>query len=140
MKFKEPITPDELKNYYDFIYRQLYEGWRIDRGAEILSDDDVYNHKMALNDVGQIVTVGQVSVSTPIPSIRHFAYDFSHKKAGMQIIDLLETMVQQAGRSMIASNVREPHVSLFENAGYEIIGPGGILWGKLPQYIMQKEF
>ena len=140
-KVRAPQTASEFEGYYDLRWRILRAPWQQPHGTERDDDEDNAVHAMALNEEGYIVGVArlhQLDVSTA--QIRYMAVDekWQHCGVGNALLHYLEEQAKALGIGIIKLNARENSLGFYTRRGYQITGPGHILYGEIKHQKLEK--
>jgi N-acetylglutamate synthase-like GNAT family acetyltransferase len=63
-----------------------------------------------------------------------------HKGVGEALLCYLEEKAKTLGVRIIKLNAREKSVGFYTKLGYQMIGPGHVLYGEIKHYKMEKRF
>lgn len=138
---RAPESKTEFDRYYDLRWRVLREPWRQPRGSEHDSHEEKAIHAMALNDEGQIIGVARLhQVSNTTAQIRYMAVEDDWQRSGIgdALLRYLEKQARVLGVRHIKLNARENSVDFYTKRGYQITGPGHLLYGEIRHQMLEK--
>ena len=142
MRIIEPSTPDELQRYYDLRWKVLRAPWNQPRGSEQDEQEQSSHHLMIVDDNNVVVAVGRLHFNTVHEAqIRYMAVadDQQRKGLGTLLLNALENRAIELGTSRIVLDARETAVRFYRIQGYEVQGPGHILFNDIAHLKMQKD-
>lgn len=137
----EPLSTNELEEYFELRWRILRAPWNQPRGSERDEFDGSGHHVCARDSAGKLIGVGRVHQKSPSEArIRYMATKESCRGRGVgrAIADRLEWIAAKRGASKITMNARTPAVPFYERLGYRIVGEGPTLFGEIAHKRMEK--
>jgi GNAT superfamily N-acetyltransferase len=138
---RAPQNDAEWESYYDLRYRVLRAPWGQPRDSKGSDDDVPQVHAMIADHRKRAVAVGRLLILSPTEGqIRSMATaeDMRGQGLGRQIIRYFEQAARDAGITVITLNAREDAVPFYKKLGYERVGEGPLLFGKIPHAAMRK--
>ena len=142
-QLRAPQTQSELNDYYELRWQILRAPWQQPRGSERDQYDDNAIHAMAMNDQGDIVGVARLHlIDRTTAQIRYMAVadHCQHKGVGEALLRYLEEKAKALGVRIIKLNARENSVGFYTKRGYQITGPGHLLYGEIKHQKLEKRF
>lgn len=142
-KVRAPQTQSELNDYYELRWRILRAPWQQPPGSERDQQDDNAIHAMAMNENEDIVGVARLhQIDKTTAQIRYMAVaeHCQHKGVGEALLRYLEEKAKALGVRIIKLNARENSVGFYTKLGYQIIGPGHVLYGEIKHQKLEKRF
>ena len=136
-----PQSITEFEHYYDLRWRILRAPWQQPRGSERDHHDDNAIHAMALNDEGHIIGVARLhQINNTTAQIRYMAVENGWQRSGIgdALLRYLEAQARALGVRLIKLNARENSVEFYTKRGYQITGPGHLLYGEIKHQILEK--
>jgi len=141
MRIIEPVSPLQLRDYYELRWRILREPWHQPRGSERDALDTDSAHLMALDDRGKAVGVGRLHFNgIREAQIRYMAVDTARQRRGYgsALLRALEGKALQLGAARIVLDAREAALGFYLRHGYVTTGPGHVLFGEISHVHMAK--
>lgn len=141
MKIIVPVTPEELKMYYDLRYELLRKPWN--RPYKSTIDEDELNsiHALMLDDSGKGVAAGRLVLNSDEEGqVRSMAVaqEFQNKGLGTKILQHLEEEGRKKKFKHIILDAREGAVNFYKKNGYVPEGDSYTLFGVIPHVRMRK--
>jgi len=140
-KVRAPQSKIEFENYYDLRWRILRAPWQQPPGSERDHHEDTAIHAMALNDEDHIIGVARLhQINNTTAQIRYMAVAerWRHNGIGDALLCYLEEKARGLGVRLIKLNARDNSVGFYTKRGYQITGPGPILYGKIKHQKLEK--
>ena len=137
---RSPQTPVDWDRHYDLRWRVLREPWGQPPGSERDELDSASIH-VALWDGDHAVAGGRLHFNSPLEAqVRYMAVEprWQGKGLGSRILGLLEARAVAAGAHSVVLNAREEAAGFYLGHGYQVTGPGGVLFGSIPHLRMEK--
>lgn len=137
-----PQSKTEFDHYYDLRWRILRAPWQQPRGSERDRHDDNAIHAMALSDEGQIIGVARLHlINKTTAQIRYMAVEdrWQGRGVGDALLRELEQKARALGIQLIKLNARENSVGFYTKRGYQITGPGHLLYGEIEHQKLEKQ-
>jgi len=141
MKIIEPSTPDEHHRYYELRWKILRAPWNQPRGSEQDELEQSSNHLMMVDDRQAVIGVGRLHFNTISEAqIRYMAIatEQQRKGVGTLLLRALEGKASQLGAARIVLDAREQALGFYRKYGYELEGPGHVLFNTIPHVNMSK--
>ena len=138
---RAPQSKTEFEHYYDLRWRILRAPWQQPRGSERDPHEDNAIHAMALNDAGQIIGVARLhQINNTTAQIRYMAVEdrWQGRGIGDALLRYLEEQARTLGVWLIKLNAREDNVGFYTKRGYQISGPGHLLFGEIKHQKLEK--
>jgi predicted GNAT family N-acyltransferase len=142
MNAKSPQSPAEWESYYDLRWRILRAPWNQPRGGDPDEGQGDMLHAMIGDDDGRAIAVGRIIFkSAEEAQIRSMATEEGRRGEGLgrRIMDFLEQAARNRGVKVIFLNAREQAAGFYARLGYEVVGPGPLLFGVIPHLAMRKQ-
>jgi GNAT superfamily N-acetyltransferase len=142
MRPRSPQNDAEWESYYELRYQVLRAPWGQPRDSKGSDEDVPMVHAMIADHRKRAVAVGRLLILSPTEGqIRSMATaeDMRGQGLGQQIIRYLEQAARDAGITVITLNARKDAIPFYEKLGYERVGEGPLLFGKIPHAAMRKE-
>jgi len=140
---KQPVTDEELKQYFHFRWQRLRKPWNEPEGSEKDDIEDECFHLMICDDGNKCIGIGRLQFNTDIEAqIRYMAVaeKFERQGVGRKIIDTLENKAKEKNITSIILDAREPAVGFYEKLGYVKKEKTYLLFGEIQHYRMTKYF
>lgn len=140
MEIKAPKTDSEWKAYYALRFNVLREPWNQPLGSEVLADEDLAIHAIAVSGE-EILGVARMHESaTNQGQVRCVAIATSAqgKGIGKAIMAYLEDHAKTKGWTEIVLEARENAVPFYHAIGYSIVAESYLLFGEIQHYRMSK--
>ena len=141
-RIRAPRSETEFERYFDLRWRILRAPWQQPRGSERDHHEDDAVHAMVVNDEGNIVGVGRLhSINTTTAQIRYMAVDdrWQGRGIGDMLLRYLEEQARSRGVGLIKLNARENYMKFYTNRGYQVTGPGHVLYGVIKHQQLEKQ-
>ena len=141
MRIVEPVTPQDYRQYYNLRWKILCAPWKQPRGIERDPSDGDSTHLMAVDEGHAVVGVGRLHFNTPGEAqIRYMAIATANQRRGIgtSLLEALEDRARQLGALQLILNARETALEFYLKHGYEIKGPGHILFDSIAHVRMKK--
>ncbi len=141
MKVIEPSTPNELKRYYELRWRILRAPWNQPRGSEQDNQEHGSNHFMVVDSRQTAMGVGRLQFNTiGEAQIRYMAIDTEQQRRGIGtlLLNTLEDKAIELGATRIVLDAREHALGFYRKYGYQLEGPGHVLFNTIPHVRMRK--
>lgn len=141
-KVRAPESSAEFIDYYDLRWRILRAPWQQPRGSERDAYEENAIHAMALNEDGRIVGVARLhQINRATAQLRYMAVEEQWQQSGIgnALLGYLETHAREHGVRLIRLNARENSVAFYRKRGYQVTGPGHLLYGEIQHQKMQKK-
>ncbi|MFM6948525.1 MAG: GNAT family N-acetyltransferase [Aquirufa sp.] len=141
MEIKQPISPEDWKQYYALRFEVLREPWNQPLGSEILQDEELAIHAMIVEN-DQALAVARLHEATKgIGQVRCVAVKTKHQGKGLGkiLMNYLEEEAKKRGMHQIILEARENAVPFYENLGYRISKESYLLFGEIQHYTMLKQ-
>ena len=109
-KIVTPQTDDALAAYYHFRWQYLRQPWNFPPGSERDEYEQVSEHRMVVNNDGDIIACGRVHLNTAEEAqIRHIAVhsDYQRRGLGQFMLNALEAVARELGAIRAVTNSRE---------------------------------
>ncbi len=138
---RSPKTKAEWESYYELRYKILREPWGQPKGSEILADEEMAIHAIAINESQEILAVGRLQVNSPIQAqIRCMAVATKAQGLGVgkKIMAYLEEKAKSLGKKEIILDARENAVPFYKAIGYAIFAESYLLFNEIQHWKMQK--
>ncbi|TPV57952.1 GNAT family N-acetyltransferase [Aestuariibacter sp. GS-14] len=122
-KIATPKSDEELAAYYHFRWQYLRQPWNFPPGSEKDEYEQVSEHRVVLNNKGDIVACGRVHLNTAEEAqIRHIAVHsgYQRKGLGQLILNALEAVARELGAIRAVTNSREISIEFFKACGFKI--------------------
>jgi predicted GNAT family N-acyltransferase len=142
MRPRSPQNDAEWESYYELRYQVLRAPWGQPRDSKGSDEDVPMVHAMIADHRKRAVAVGRLLILSPTEGqIRSMATaeDMRGQGLGQQIIRYLEQAARDAGITVITINARKDAIPFYEKLGYERVGEGPLLFGKIPHAAMRKK-
>ncbi|NVO83468.1 GNAT family N-acetyltransferase [Hymenobacter terrestris] len=146
MSIITPHTPAHWAAYYRLRYEVLRQPWQQLPGSERAPDDDAptTTHALLLAPVEapQAIGVGRLHSSAPGQGQLRFmavAPAWQGGGIGRQLLAHLEAAARQQQLHEIVLHARAEAVPFYERAGYTVVAPSHVLFGRIPHFLMRKE-
>jgi ribosomal protein S18 acetylase RimI-like enzyme len=143
MKVIEPSTPDEYQHYYDLRWKILRAPWNQPRGSEQDELEQSSTHLMVVDDRQAVIGIGRLHFNTISEAqIRYMAIaaEQQRKGIGTLLLQALEDRASELGAACIVLDSREQALGFYRKQGYELEGPGQVLFNTIPHVKMSKHF
>jgi N-acetylglutamate synthase-like GNAT family acetyltransferase len=140
MEITAPQTDSEWKAYYALRFNVLREPWNQPLGSEVLADEDLAIHAIAVKN-GEVLGVARMHESSPNQGqVRCVAIATAAqgKGIGKAIMAYLEDQAKTKGWTEIVLEARENAVPFYQAIGYCIIAESYLLFGEIQHYRMKK--
>ena len=141
MKIIEPSTPDEHHRYYELRWKVLRAPWNQPRGSEQDELEQSSNHLMVVDGPKAVIGVGRLHFNTISEAqIRYMAITTEQQRKGIgtMLLRALEDRARQLGAARIVLDAREQALGFYRKHGYELEGPGHMLFNTIPHVKMIK--
>jgi ribosomal protein S18 acetylase RimI-like enzyme len=141
MKIIEPSTHDEYRRYYELRWKILRAPWNQPRGSEQDALDRSSSHFMVIDSQQVIIGVGRLQFnSIREAQIRYMAIDIEQQRRGIgtRLLHVLEDRAIELGAASIVLDAREQALGFYRKQGYELEGPGHVLFNTIPHVKMSK--
>jgi thioesterase domain-containing protein len=141
-KIDTPQTDEQFVAYFQFRWEMLRKPWNHPIGSEKDEYEQVGEHRMILDDSGQIVGVGRVHMNmSEEAQIRHIAIAKDHqgKGVGKLLYSALEEVARAQGAKRLVTNSRRISIEFFTACGFEIEKEAPTEMGKLKRTQMIKK-
>ena len=122
-KIVTPQSDEELAAYYHFRWQYLRQPWNFPPGSEKDEYEQVSEHRVVVNNNGDIVACGRVHLNTAEEAqIRHIAVhsDYQRRGLGQLILNALEAVARELGAIRAVTNSREISIDFFKACGFKI--------------------
>ena len=136
-----PQSKTEFDHYYELRWRILRAPWQQPRGSERDRHEDSAIHAMAVNDEGHIIGVARLhQINNTTAQIRYMAVEDGWQGSGIgdALLRYLEEQARTLGVRLIKLNARENSVGFYTKRGYQITGPGHLLYGEIEHQKLEK--
>ena len=143
MKIIEPPTPDEYQRYYDLRWKILRSPWNQPRGSEQDELEQSSYHLMVIDSHLAVIGVGRLQFNTiQEAQIRYMAIDIEQQRKGIGtlLLHALEDRAIELGAARIVLDAREHALGFYRKQGYELEGPGHVLFNVIAHVKMRKDF
>jgi len=140
-KITAPRSKTEFERYYDLRWRILRAPWQQPRGSERDHHENNAIHAMALNDEGHIIGVARLhQINKTTAQIRYMAVEDRWQGSGIgdALLRDLEDKARALGVQLIKLNARENSVGFYTKRGYQITGPGHLLYDEIKHQKLEK--
>ena len=140
-RIRSPQTQSEFEDYYDLRWRILRAPWQQPPGSERDQYEDNAIHAMAMNDERNIVGVARLhQINNSTAQIRYMAVDdrWQGRGIGGALLSYLEEQARERSIKLIKLNARENNIEFYTKRGYQIMGPGHILYGEIKHQKLEK--
>ena len=141
MKIIEPSTPGEYQRYYDLRWKILRAPWNQPRGSEQDDLEQSSHHLMAIDSHPAVIGVGRLQFNSLCEAqIRYMAVDIDQQRKGVGtlLLNALEQKSVKLGAARIVLDAREHALWFYQKQGYELEGPGHVLFNSIPHVKMHK--
>ena len=138
---RSPQTDEEFARYYELRWQVLREHLGEPRGSERDELEGSADHVAIWSGDGEALAVGRLHLNSPSEAqIRYMAVTATAQGQGLgrQIVERLEEIACQRGATSIVLNSRDSAAGFYERLGYEVVGPGPLLFGRIPHFRMRK--
>jgi ribosomal protein S18 acetylase RimI-like enzyme len=138
----EPVSTDDLRQYYELRWKILRAPWGQPRGSERDPLDADSTHLMIVDPNHVAVGVGRLHFnSIREAQIRYMAIDVSAQRRGLgsRLISALETRARELGGAVVVLDAREVALRFYLKHGYKTAGPGHMLFKRIAHVKMFKE-
>ena len=140
-KVRAPQSKTEFEDYYDLRWRILRSPWQQPLGSERDLHEDNAIHAIALTDEGHIIGVARLhQINNTTAQIRYMAVEdrWQHRGIGDALLRYLEEKARELGVQLIKLNARVNSVGFYTKRGYQITGPGHLLYGEIKHQKLEK--
>lgn len=137
-----PKTDEQLEAYFQFRWEMLRKPWNHPLGSEKDEYEQVGEHRMVVDNKGNIVAVGRVHMNmSEEAQIRHVAVatEQQGKGLGKLVFSALEEVARQQGAKRMVTNSRRISIEFFTACGFEIEKEAPTEMGKLKRSQMIKK-
>jgi len=141
MNIIEPSTPDEYQRYYELRWMILRAPWNQPRGSERDELEQYSSHVMIVDSNQAAVGVGRLHFNTIREAqIRYMAIAIKQQRKGLGtlLLQALEDKAVELGAACIVLDAREHALGFYRKYGYELDGPGHVLFNTIPHVKMSK--
>ena len=142
MKIIEPSTPGEYQRYYELRWKILRAPWNQPRGSEQDDLERSSSHFMIIERNQTVVGVGRLHFnSIREAQIRYMAIKVKQQRKGIGTL-LLHTLENKAvglGAACMVLDAREQALGFYRKQGYELEGPGHMLFNVIAHVKMRKD-
>lgn len=141
IQISRPETEEEFEEYYALRWRILRAPWGQPRGSEQDEFEAAADHLTARDQNGRLLGVGRLHLnSADEAQIRYMATgeNCRHCGVGRALCRRLEQLAIDRGADRLVLNAREDVVGFYERAGFEITGPGPVLYDVIRHSTMVK--
>ena len=141
MKIIEPSTTKEYQRYYELRWKILRAPWNQPRGSEQDDLEQSSHHLMVIDSHPAVIGVGRLQFNTiQEAQIRYMAIDIEqqHKGTGTLLLHALEDRAIEPGATRMVLAAREHALGFYQKQGYELEGPGHVLFNTIPHVKMSK--
>ena len=141
INIREPVTKEELEQYYNLRWRILRQPWNQPVESEKDEKENQSIHIIACFD-NKIVGVGRGHFNSKTEAqIRYMAVEegYQEKGVGTKILKVLEKKLTEKGAKSIVLNARKNAVIFYTKLGYEIVKKSHALFGEIEHFKMKKE-
>ena len=141
MKIIEPSTPDEYQRYYALRWRILRAPWKQPRGSEQDELEQSSSHFMVIGHNQTVVAVGRLHFnSIREAQIRYMAVEIKQQRKGIGtlLLHALEDRAVELGAACMVLDAREHALGFYRKQGYELEGPGHMLFNVIAHVKMRK--
>jgi len=141
MKIIEPSTPGEYQRYYDLRWKILRAPWNQPRGSEQDDLEQSSHHLMVIDSDPIVIGVGRLQFNSLCEAqIRYMAVDIDQQRKGVGtlLLNALEQKSVKLGAARIVLDAREHALGFYQKQGYELEGPGHVLFNSIPHVKMHK--
>ncbi|MBT0587699.1 bifunctional GNAT family N-acetyltransferase/hotdog fold thioesterase [Alteromonas oceanisediminis] len=122
-KITTPATDEQFQAYFQFRWEVLRKPWNYPPGSEKDEYETVSEHRMLLDEEGNIVACGRVHLNTSEEAqVRHIAVSAEHQRQGLgqMIVSALEDVARSLGAERAITNSRETSIAFFQSCGFEV--------------------
>ena len=143
MKIIEPSTPGEYQRYYDLRWKILRAPWNQPRGSEQDDLEQSSSHFMVIENNQAVVGVGRLHFnSIREAQIRYMAIEIKQQRKGIGtlLLHALEDRAVELGAACMVLDAREHALGFYRKQGYELEGPGPVLFNVIAHVKMRKDF
>lgn len=141
-KVDKPVTTEDFEKYYHFRWLMLRKPWNYPEGSEKDEYEQVSEHRMVLDNKGNVIAVGRVHLNTSEEAqLRHMAVapEAQGKGLGRLVLSALEAEARHQGAERVVTNSRELSMPFFSACGFEIEKEASTELGKLKRHQMVKK-
>ena len=141
MRIIEPSTPDEYQHYYDLRWKILRAPWNQPRGSEQDELERSSHHLMVIASHLAAIGVGRLQFNTiQAAQIRYMAIDIEQQRKGIGtlLLHVLEDKAVELGAACMVLDAREHALGFYQKQGYELEGPGHVLFNAIAHVKMRK--
>ncbi len=142
LNIMSPQSSADFERYYELRWRILRAPWQQPRGSERDQHEDTAIHAMALDDKNHLRGVARLHrVNNTTVQIRYMAVEESwqHHGIGDALLRYLEDQARTLGVRLIKLDARENSVGFYTKRGYQITGPGHLLYGEIKHLKLEKK-
>ncbi len=140
-----PETPTQWEQYFELRWRILRDPWQQPRGSERDELDEpgnAVNHVAAWSVEVRILGVGRLHLKdSSAAQIRFMAVEPEYRGHGIgrAIVSYLEAAAQARQIERIVLNAREEVVDFYRRLGYDVVGPGPVMFGEVKHSCMERQ-
>lgn len=137
-----PKTDEQFEAYFQFRWEMLRKPWNHPLGSEKDEYEQVAEHRMIVNNLGEVLAVGRVHLNmSEEAQIRHIAVSKKQqgKGLGKLIYSALEEVAREQGAKRLVTNSRRVSIEFFTACGFEIEKQAPMELGKLKRTQMIKK-
>ena len=141
IELREPLTEEELQQYYDLRYRVLRKPWNGEKQSGRGEGEDSAIHLSAW-DGSKIVGAGRLNFLSPEEvQIKGMAVegDFAGRGVGSLMLRGLEERAARSGARRVLLHARETALEFYRKNGYEMGDQSYTLFGVIAHWEMRKE-
>ena len=138
---RDPLTREELQQYYDLQYRVLRKPWNGEKQSSQGEGEDSAIH-LAAWDGGKIAGAGRLNFLSPEEvQIKGMAVeqDAAGKGVGSLMLRGLEERAARSGARRVVLHARESALEFYRKNGYEKRNQSYTLFGEIAHWEMRKE-
>lgn len=116
-----PVTEQELKEYYQFLWEILRKPLHQPVGSEKGAYDAIAYHLMVVDEGGKIVAIWRLSINADNEAVIRFLAvnpTVQNKGLGMLVAMTLESVARQEGVKRVVCSAHEEAVDFFAKMGF----------------------
>ncbi|MCC5854767.1 MAG: GNAT family N-acetyltransferase/hotdog fold thioesterase [Idiomarina sp.] len=136
-----PSSPESFERYYELRWRVLRKPFRRPRGSEQDEYDQIGDHRMLVNDAGEVIGVGRIHLNSPEEAQIRFmavAPERQGEGHGVTLIHALEMLALEQGAERVIINSRDNTLGFYVRCGYVLKEEGDTVTNPMAEHQLVK--